>query len=416
MAEKIVRIHFDLIGGIAGDMFVAAVASAFPELGNVMIQDVKQFPESSKRTLQLIPFDDGTLNGLRFEALEHTQPHSHSHAHDHHHDDNIDHGHVHYSDICILLKQSNLHPEVMKHALNLFSLLAEAEGQVHGIEPEQVTFHEVGAWDSIMDFLAAAYFIHALGPVQWTFSALPLGGGTVKTAHGVLPVPAPATTLLMKGIPIIDDGIQGERVTPTGATLVKYLLSISNRQGLAEMSISHCGNGFGSKKLPNTPNVLRCLAFSAQDQIMHDERISVITFEIDDQTAEDLAIGIDTIRQHPAVIEVYQAIVYGKKGRLLTQLQILAMPDSLESVCELCFIQTSTLGLRIADLGRKVLNRSIIPVGEAKTRVKVVKRPNNQTTAKAEIDDIAAISSSMAQRLENKFITEQRALKQINDE
>ncbi len=403
--KHITRIHLDLVGGIAGDMFVAALADTFPELAQTMIEGMANFPQSSNGTVKFVKHHDGVLKGLRFDAIEHD---SHPHHHDGH---SHDHGHIQYVHICTLLKNSNLKTEVISHALNLFSLLAKAEAQVHGIEPDEVSFHEVGAWDSIIDFVAAAYLIDALGSIEWTFSALPIGGGTVKTAHGLLPIPAPATAILMKGIPVVDDGIQGERVTPTGATIVKYLLSISKPDQSLSTSIVSYGNGFGSKKLANISNVLRCLAFEASEEAIHDEPISTITFEIDDQASEDLAIGIDTLRQCPGVIEVYQGSLFGKKGRMLMQVQILVKPDALESVCAQCFVETSTLGLRIAKLERKILSRSEVSLDQPKTRVKIAKRPNNEVTAKAEISDIAAISSSASQRSMNKQISEQQVLK-----
>ncbi len=403
--KHITRIHLDLVGGIAGDMFVAALADTFPELAQTMIEGMANFPQSSNGTVKFVKHHDGVLKGLRFDAIEHD---SHPHHHDGH---SHDHGHIQYAHICTLLKNSNLKTEVISHALNLFSLLAKAEAQVHGIEPDEVSFHEVGAWDSIIDFVAAAYLIDALGSIEWTFSALPIGGGTVKTAHGLLPIPAPATAILMKGIPVVDDGIQGERVTPTGATIVKYLLSISKPDQSLSTSIVSYGNGFGSKKLANISNVLRCLAFEASEEAIHDEPISTITFEIDDQASEDLAIGIDTLRQCPGVIEVYQGSLFGKKGRMLMQVQILVKPDALESVCAQCFVETSTLGLRIAKLERKILSRSEVSLDQPKTRVKIAKRPNNEVTAKAEISDIAAISSSASQRSMNKQISEQQVLK-----
>lgn len=403
MASQIQRIHFDLIGGIAGDMFVASLADALPGLGKEVLETMKSFSQVSKGTLQYVDHHDGILKGLRFDATEHH--HHHDHHHYHHHE------HVDYQSVCKILQESNLKSSVIQHALNLFSLLAQAEAQVHDIDVDKVTFHEVGAWDSIMDFVVAAHFIDAFGSIDWTFSALPLGGGMIKTAHGVLPIPAPATAILMQGMPVIDDGIQGERVTPTGATIIKYLLSISKKSDLSSLCISKTGNGFGSKKLPSISNVLRCLVFSSEDSAIQKDHINIITFEIDDQTSEDLAIGIESLRKHSGVIEVYQLPLFGKKGRMFTQLQILVKQESLSEVCELCFVETSTLGLRIAESSRKILKRSSENVGESKTRVKLAKRPGGKRSAKAEIDDIAAISNGSSQRILNKLHLEQQALK-----
>ncbi|MBT8622801.1 LarC family nickel insertion protein [Polynucleobacter paneuropaeus] len=401
MTSQIQRIHFDLIGGIAGDMFVASLADALPDLGKEVLETMKGFSQASKGTLQYVDHHDGILKGLRFDATEHP----HQHDRDHHHE------HVDYQSICKTLKESNLKPSIIQHALNLFFLLAQAEARVHSIEVDKVTFHEVGAWDSIMDFVVAAHFIDAVGSIDWTFSALPLGGGTINTAHGVLPIPAPATAILMQGMPVIDDGIQGERVTPTGATIIKYLLSISKRSDSSSLCISKTGNGFGNKKLPSISNVLRCLVFSSEYSAIQKDLIGVITFEIDDQTSEDLAIGIESLRKHPGVIEVYQLPLFGKKGRMFTQLQILVKRESLSEVCELCFVETSTLGLRIAESSRRILKRSSENLGEYKTRVKLAERPGGEKSAKAEIDDIAAISTGSSQRILNKLHLEQQALK-----
>ena len=411
MASQIQRIHFDLIGGIAGDMFVASLADALPDLGKEVLETMKGFSQTSKGRLQYLDHHDGVLKGLRFDAAEHPHQHDHDHHHhhDHHHGDH--HEHVDYQRICKILQESNFKPSVIQHALNLFSLLAQAEAQVHGIEVDKVTFHEVGAWDSIMDFCVAAHFIDTVGSIDWTFSALPLGGGTVKTAHGVLPIPAPATAILMQGMPVIDDGIQGERVTPTGATIIKYLRSISKKPDSSSLCISQTGNGFGSKKLPSISNVLRCLVFSSEGSATQEDLINIITFEIDDQTSEELAIGIESLRQHPGVIEVYQLPLFGKKGRMFTQLQILVKQESLAEVCELCFVETSTLGLRIAESSRKILKRSSVNLGEFKTRVKLAERPGGERSAKAEIDDISAISTGSSQRISNKLHLEQQALK-----
>jgi len=384
-------------------MFVASLADALPDLGKEVIEAMKGFSQSSKGMLQYVDHHDGILKGLRFDVTEH------HHHHDHHHGGH--HEHVDYQSICKTLQESSLKPSVIQHALNLFFLLAQAEAQVHGIEVDKVTFHEVGAWDSIMDFVVAAHFIDAAGIIDWTFSALPLGGGTIKTAHGILPIPAPATAILMQGMPVIDDGIQGERVTPTGATIIKYLLHISKKTDSSSLCISQTGNGFGSKKLPSISNVLRCLVFSSEDSAIQNDRIGVITFEIDDQTSEELAIGIESLRKHPGVIEVYQLPLFGKKGRVFTQLQILVKQESLSEVCEICFVETSTLGLRIAESSRKILKRSSVSLGESKTRIKLAERPGGEKSAKAEIDDIATISTGSSQRISNKLHLEEQALK-----
>ena len=416
------RIHLDPIGGLAGDMFAAAMADAFPELvPGLMAELAKLAPrrglpagalvgggEDTSARVRFLPHADATLRGLRFVV-----------------DDHCDHGHHHvpHRRIREQLVAAKLQPKVLEHALALFRLLAEAEGQVHGVAPEEVEFHEVGAFDSIVDFVAAAFFIAHLAPQRWSVGPLPLGGGRVKTAHGVLPVPAPATTLLMQGLEVIDDGIGGERVTPTGAAIARYLnrgqtlysgegnVSRNEIKSLSPVVVAATGNGFGTRTLPGMPNVVRCLAFTPAEGVPGplDEEIAALTFEIDDQTAEDLAVAIERIREAPGVLDACQIPVYGKKNRLATQVQVLARPDAADAVADLCLAQTTTLGVRIARVWRRTLPRAVVETSGG-VRVKVAERPGGQLTAKAEMEDIARAGGDRTQRREARKSAESQAL------
>jgi uncharacterized protein (TIGR00299 family) protein len=403
MAGLAYRIHLDPIGGIAGDMFVAALADAFPALIPGLLAELKKLPAPAGATIDVVAHRDTVLGGRRFHvaAPAAAGPRHGQDAHDHAHGDGGDgaHAHVGYADIRELLHQTPLRSPVREHALGLFAVLAEAEAEVHGIRPDEVAFHEAGAWDSIADFVAAAYLIDAVNAAKWTCAALPLGGGRIRSAHGVLPLPAPATALLMRGMPVVDDGIQGERVTPTGAAILKYLFARNPApQCAAPMSIAATGNGFGTRTLHGAANVLRCIAFARAEAAAADEEISVASFEIDDQTAEDLALALDRVRQAPGVLEIYQAPVFGKKGRMATQVQILARPEHIDDIAQLCFAETATLGLRLARVSRKVLPRSVVAVGEPKMRVKLAQRPSGRLTAKAELDDLARIAGGKPAR------------------
>ena len=159
-------------------------------------------------TIAIDPHRDTALAGTRFKVSRPA-------------DD--DHGHVRLADVSERLEAARLAPAVRTRALAIFTLLAEAEGAVHGTDPAEVTFHEVGAWDSTVDIVAAAFLIEALGPARWSCGAIPLGSGRVRCAHGLLPVPAPAVVHLLRGLATHDDGIGGERVTPTGAAILKHL-------------------------------------------------------------------------------------------------------------------------------------------------------------------------------------------------
>ncbi len=180
------HIHLHPLGGAAGDMFVACLLDAFPEYVDTVTAAAGALAQVECR---LLPHSDGTLTGARFEVAE--VPHGHAH---HHH-------HASWRDIRTRLESSALTPAVRAHAIGIFAVLAEAEGRVHGVPADAVTFHEIGAADSIADIAAAAAIIEAVSPARWSVAPLPIGSGTVRTAHGPMPVPAPATALLLEGFP-----------------------------------------------------------------------------------------------------------------------------------------------------------------------------------------------------------------------
>ncbi len=408
------HIHLDPIGGIAGDMFVAAMVDAFPECEPGLMAELAKLsrPREGGGPISLFPHTDSALTGRRFvvEGDEFATP-AHTHGHGEHHS----HLHVAHHEIRARLGQAGLDPAVLGHALALFALLADAEGQVHGVPADEVEFHEVGAFDSIVDVVAAAYLSATLAPERWSCAPLPLGGGRVKTAHGVLPVPAPATTLLLRGLDVIDDGVGGERVTPTGAAIVRYLCKKTGADPGQTRVLAASGHGFGTRKLPGMPNVLRCLAFTHSAQVPGplDEEIATLQFEIDDQTAEDLAVALDRIRQAPGVLDAAQLPIHGKKGRLATQVQVLARLDAADEVADLCLSQTTTLGVRIGRVWRRTAMRAVVETHVPEpVRVKVAQRPTGQVTAKAEIEDLARIPGDRSRREEARRRAESQALEQ----
>jgi uncharacterized protein (DUF111 family) len=257
-----------------------------------------------------------------------------------------------------------------------------------------VAFHEIGAVDSLVDIVAAALMIARLAATRWTSSPLPLGGGRVKSAHGLLPVPAPATALLLRGLPTIDDGIKGERVTPTGAAVARYLLDGASRDRDALRTIRAVGTGFGARTLPGVSNCLRVVLFdeapTAGSSILYDE-VGVIEFEVDDQSPEDLALGLDNLRALEGVLDVVQSAAFGKRGRLGAQVRILAQPRRLDEVIKACFLETATIGLRHHLVRRALLARLTdeVEVEGRRLRVKMAMRPDGQATAKAEAVDVA---------------------------
>jgi uncharacterized protein (TIGR00299 family) protein len=390
------HLHLDALGGAAGDMFVAALLHAFPEHEHAAVQAATMISGAGCR---LVGHRDHVLAGARFLVQEH----HHGHAHDH--------SHTSWRDIRARLSGSSLPQDVQRHAIAIFGVLAEAEGRVHGVAAEEATFHEVGSADSLADIVAASVIIAAMGDARWSVSALPLGGGRVKTQHGLMPVPAPATTLLLEGFDVIDDGIAGERVTPTGAAILRHLCH-GSRAGL-HARVGRTGVGFGTKTLPGISNVLRVLAFDsaaseAQRAPAHRE-LAVIGFEVDDQSGEDLACGLDRVRMLPGVHDVIQAPVFGKKSRIAVHVQVLVRPDVLEDAIEACFRETTTIGLRTHLVQGRALQREMLEleVDGRPVRVKRVERPGG-ATAKAEADD-ASDRGSHAARTRLRREAERRA-------
>jgi uncharacterized protein (TIGR00299 family) protein len=401
------QIQLDALGGVAGDMFVAAMLDAFPELEAGALASIGAVLGQGEARCRLIEHNDGVFRGRRFEVESAPGPaddpdhgraplhhhHHHDPGHDHAHWDDHGHehhGHVDWSAIRARLQAAPLDEAVLRHALAIFTHLAEAEAKVHGVTPDQVRFHEVGAADSIADILGAAHVIAKLGAVGWVVSALPLGSGRVRTAHGLMPVPTPATVLLLDGFRFIDDGAPGERVTPTGAAILRHLCDPAADVCGQPLVLARSGVGFGTRVLPGISNCLRVLAFdeASVHPTWSERTLSVLEFDVDDQSAEDLAIALDHLRAHPEVIDAVQAPVFGKKGRMMTHVRLLVRAGGATAAADAVFGETTTIGLRWHEVRGAVLTRGLqeVEVGDARLRVKTALRPGGRT-AKAEADD-----------------------------
>jgi len=375
------HLHFDAIGGVAGDMVVACLLDAMPTHTDACLRVAEAV---SGVPCRLLRHRDDVLAGARFWVAD-PEPHAQHHTP--------------WSDIRARLGAADLPEGARRHAIGIFAVLAEAEGRIHGVAPDEVTFHEVGAADSIADIVAAGWLIAAQadadGDATFSVGALPLGGGRVRTAHGIVPVPAPATALLLEGFATLDDGIAGERVTPTGAAILRHLGANAPPPPGARTLLAS-GIGFGTKTLPGLSNVLRVLVgerSAASGSIVRE--LAVIEFEVDDQTPEDLATGLDHVRQVAGVVDVTQMPAFGKKGRLLAHIQVLAEPKALEAAVAACFAETTTIGLRTRLTAAHALRRQMVAVDGV--RVKRVERPGG-ATAKAESDDVAAIPGHAARQ------------------
>lgn len=377
------HLHLDPVGGIAGDMFIAALLDAFPRLHAGLDAVLARVGLPQGAHCAVLAHQDGVLSGKRFHV---SLPAAGASA-----DAGRHHAHVGLAAIRAALAAMRLDAAVAARAAAIFAVLAQAESEVHGVGVDEVEFHEVGALDSIADIVGAAWIIEALGASTWSVAALPLGSGRVHTAHGLLPVPAPAVVKLLQGFAFFDDGLAGERVTPTGAAILRHL-DCAAAMGPHPGRLAASGLGFGARKLPGLANVLRVLAFDTAQAPAAGE-VALLAFEVDDQTAEDLAQGLERLRACAGVLDVVQGPVFGKKGRMLAQVQVLAEPQRLAAVTAACFAETTTLGVRHQLVARSVLARrqtTMIDADGAPVRVKIAERPDGALSAKAESEDLRA--------------------------
>lgn len=328
------------------------------------------------------------ISATKFRVLDESarrNPHDHGH---HHHADH--HPQRHLSEILALVDRSALSPPAKDQAARLFRRLAEVEAAIHQMPVEQVHLHEVGAIDSIVDIVGAVHGLEWFGVDRMLASPLNVGGGTVKSAHGVLPVPAPATLRLLEGIPIYSNGVNAELVTPTGALLVgEYAQSFGP---IPPMRVRAVGYGAGDRELADRPNVLRVLVGEeAGAEAM--QRAVVIEFEVDDMNPQIFGSLMEQLYAAGA-FEVFYAPVQMKKNRPGTLVTVVAAPSAREALNAVIFRETTTIGVRFHEVDRECLDREIVPVQTplGEIRFKLARRAGMLVNAAPEFDDCARIA------------------------
>jgi len=365
--------YFDLVSGISGDMTVAALL----DLG---VPRKRLREELSKLTGVDFRIRVGrkTVNGIRaarFQVIAGADPPRRS-----------------WSGIRRLIERSGLPAEVKARALAVFSKLADAEGKIHGVSPDEVHFHEVGAVDSIVDIVAAAVATCHLDIDEFACSVVPLGRGLTGSLHGVLPVPAPATLELLRGFPVEDASLEAENVTPTGAAILSAL--VTQRGEAPAMRIERTGYGAGTLEFPDRPNVLRIVLGESGPALGRD-RMMVMETQIDDMNPELYDYVLERLFAAGAR-DVTLSAVQMKKNRPGTLLRILAEPELRGALAEIVLRETSTLGVRCYAVDRLVLRRE---VRKLKTRfgtltVKVAEEPGGGKRATPEYDEARKIAAS----------------------
>lgn len=365
-------IYVDCSAGIAGDMFLAALVEMTDGFDHLR----SELAKISLKGYSLDHFRDkrGGISGLRFDVVSEEG-----------------HVHRHLSDIKEMLLGSTLSDEVKKMTVMAFSLLAEAEGKVHGEPAENVHFHEVGAVDSIIDMTGAMIMLEYLGWPEVVFSPLNVGSGTVKCAHGILPVPAPATLELLKDISVYSMGDPMERVTPTGAVLVK---SLGGRisAGMPHGKIVSTGIGLGSRD-GALPNILRATLLKKNDALLFDRGVE-LSANIDDMLPQDLAFLMEKLFDAWA-LDVWFENIQMKKNRPAVKVCVLCHESYSELLQETLLRESSSLGVRKIYVERSMLERSteILETSLGPVRIKMAVMGGKIIKEMPEFEDIKKIAS-----------------------
>lgn len=363
----------ELIGGVSGDMFVGALLDLGLSI-NKLKSELKKIP-TLKYRLEISKKMVHGIGATRFRVIC-TQKESERS----------------WKRIRSLIAKSKLHPAVKETGVNIFARLAEAEGKIHGVAPDKVHFHEVGATDSIVDIMAATIGARELGINTFYFSRIPLGRGMTRSQHGPLPVPGPATLELLKGVPVQGVDVEGETVTPTGAAIISTLAAGFGDQ--PSMTVEKIGYGAGQKEFANRPNLFR-LILGSDDAPWKQEEILVMETNIDDMNPEFYDYVLDRLFAVGAR-DVFLSSIQMKKNRPGTLLRVIAEPRDREKLASILFSETSTIGVRYYPVGRMILKRSSdkVTTRYGTVRVKVIEEPDGTKRATPEYDDLKRIAAA----------------------
>ena len=381
-------LYFDCFAGAAGDMILGALLDAgLPfdalksALGSLAVEGIEISVDRVIKT---------GVTATKFKVHEHAHHHHQAHDHGHHHHH---HHHHHHSlkEIEAAIGRSSLSDGGKGRAIAMFRRLGEAESAIHGIPLDQIHLHEVGAIDSIIDIVGAVFALEWFAADRIVVSPLNVGGGMVKSAHGVFPVPAPATVKLLGQAPVYSSGIECELLTPTGALiLTEYASSFG---AMPSMRVDRVGYGAGDRELKETPNVVRVIVGEASNEATS-MRVVTLECEIDDMNPQIFGVLMDKLYAAGA-LEVFYAPVQMKKNRPGTLMTVVGRPDQREALTDLIFRESTTIGVRYQEMWRECLDREMVtvttPVGPV--RFKVAHRQGKVLNAQPEFDDLAKLAA-----------------------
>ncbi|MGE5172867.1 MAG: nickel pincer cofactor biosynthesis protein LarC [Betaproteobacteria bacterium] len=364
--------YFDCFSGISGDMILGALVDAGVSIDALRAElarlDLPGYEIRSEKTMR------SGIAATKVHVII----------------DQKDGKSRHLSDIVKIIEGSSLSSAVRKKSSRIFKRLAEAEAKVHATTPDKIHFHEVGAVDAIVDIVGSAIGLELLGITHIIASAVNVGSGAVQTAHGLLPVPAPATVELLASIPCYQSAAEFELATPTGAAVISTLSSSFGL--LPQMKIDRIAYGAGDKDFPGRPNVLRLMIGEPAASYDEDSSI-VIETNIDDMNPQVYDYLIEKLMRQGAQ-DVYLAPIIMKKGRPAVLLSVLTDKSKIDAALDTIFLETTSIGVRIREVGRKKLRREIREVDTTygKVRIKISKRGDEMLTVTPEYEDCRRIA------------------------
>ena len=376
--------------GIAGDMMASALLGLFEDKNSVIealnainVPHVIYKLDQVKKCGILGDHISVLVDGVE-EISEDVHDHYHEHCNEHDHEH---HSHNSVDDIEKIIEGLNISKEIKSDIREVYQLLAQAESKVHGESVSQIHFHEVGEKDAIADITAVCYLLHELDPDKIIISPINVGNGQVKCAHGILPVPAPATALLLEGIPTYSpEKLVGELCTPTGAALVKYFAFDFGAQPV--MTVEKIGYGMGKKDFDQA-NCVRAMMGESSEET---EKIIELSCNIDDMTGEELGFATEMLFEAGA-LDVYTISIDMKKNRLGFLLTCLCNEDDKEKLLVAMFKHTTTLGVREQTYNRYTMLREISKIETPYGEVRVKKSYGHGIKReKLEYDDLAGIA------------------------
>jgi pyridinium-3,5-bisthiocarboxylic acid mononucleotide nickel chelatase len=379
-------VYFDCASGASGDMLLGALVDLGLSI-DLLAAELAKLPLSGYR-LDAHKVHRAGLHATKVDVVTNDHRGASTDVHGHGHD----HGHTRtLSDILRMLEHSGLDGEIKDRAGACFRRMAEAEGEVHGVPAEAVHFHEVGAVDSIVDVVGGVLGLAWLRADRFAASPLNVGTGTVSMAHGVFPVPPPATARLVRGVPVYGSG-EGELLTPTGALLVTAHATAYGP--LPPVRLDAVGHGAGSRDTHERPNVLRLLV-GDEDAASESGRVLVMEAEIDDMSPQLYGPLLDRLLQAGA-LDAYLTPVQMKKNRPGTLVTVIAPPALRSAVEDVFFAETTTLGVRFQEWERTTLEREVVPVETpyGPIGVKVGRRGGEVTNAQPEFEDCQRAASA----------------------